>query len=45
MEVYVLTNYWDTPDNEGHNVMGVFKDIDNAISAMRADVELSLIHI
>lgn len=38
-EVYVLTNYWDTPDNEGHNVMGVFKDIDNAISVMRADVE------
>ena len=39
MNVFVLYRYWDTPDNEGNEVCGVYKDVDNAISVMKKDAE------
>ncbi len=39
MEVYVLSNYWDTPDNEGHEILGVYHDFEDATEAMRVEAE------
>ena len=39
MNVFVLYRYWDTPDNEGNEVCGVYKDVDDAISIMKKDTE------
>ena len=39
MNVFVLYRYWDTPDNEGNEVCGVYKNVDNAISIMKKDAE------
>lgn len=38
MTVYVLHRYWDTPDNEGNEVMAVYEKAEDAISAMKAEV-------
>lgn len=37
MTVYVLSRYWDTPDNEGHDVLGVFANREDAVDFMRKD--------
>lgn len=39
MTVYILHRYWDTPDNEGNEIMAVRRKVDDAISAMRADAD------
>ncbi len=39
MEIYVLYRYWDSPDNEGSEVMGAYFDVDKAIADMKADAE------
>lgn len=39
MTVYVLHRYWDTPDNEGNEVMAVYEHVEDAISDMRADAK------
>lgn len=39
MTVYVLHRYWDTPDNEGNEIMAVRRKVDDAISDMRADAD------
>lgn len=39
MNVFVLYRYWDTPDNDGNEVCGVYKYVDNAISIMKKDAE------
>lgn len=37
MFVYVLHRRWDTPDNEGNEIMGVYYELENAVSDMKAD--------
>lgn len=37
MTVFVLHRYWDTPDNEGNEVMAVYEKLEDAISDMQAD--------
>ena len=37
MEIYVLYRYWDTPDNEGNEIMGAYYEADKAIADMQAD--------
>lgn len=37
MTVFVLHRYWDTPDNEGSEVMAVYENVDAAIAVMKAD--------
>ncbi len=39
MTVYVLTTHWDTPDNEGAEVIGVYADPERAIADMRKGAE------
>ena len=39
MTVYVLHRHWDTPDNEGNEIMAVRRKVDDAISDMRADAD------
>lgn len=39
MTVYILHRYWDTPDNEGNEIMAVRRKVDDAISDMRADAD------
>ena len=39
MTVYVLHRYWDTPDNEGNEIMAVYGRVEDAISDMRADAD------
>lgn len=39
MTVYILHHYWDTPDNEGNEIMAVRRKVDDAISDMRADAD------
>jgi hypothetical protein len=39
MQVFVLHQYWDTPDVEGSDVIGVFYDVENAISCMKRAAE------
>ena len=39
MMVYVLHRYWDTPDNEGNEIMAVYENVDNAIADMKADAD------
>ncbi len=39
MEIYVLYRYWDTPDNEGNEIMGAYHNLNSAVAAMRADAE------
>lgn len=34
--VYVLTHHWDTPDNEGNEVLGVYRRQEDAIADMQA---------
>jgi len=41
MEIYVLHHYWDTPDNEGNEIIGAYYKIDNAVSEMRAEAEIT----
>lgn len=36
MTVFVLYRYWNTPDNEGADVIGVYRDVKNAIFTMRS---------
>lgn len=38
MKVYVLYRYWDTPDNEGNDVMGVYYNFEDAQRDMNADI-------
>jgi len=38
MVVYVLYHYWDTPDNEGSEIIGVYENISDASAEMNADV-------
>ncbi len=35
--VYVLYHYWDTPDNEGSEVIGAYRNYEDALSDMKAD--------
>lgn len=35
--VYVLYRYWDTPDNEGNEVMGAYRNAEKAMADMKAD--------
>lgn len=37
--VYVLYRYWDSPDSEGSDVLGVFQNVDDAISYMKSEAE------
>lgn len=37
MYIYVLYRYWDTPDNEGNEVMGAYFDQEKAMADMIAD--------
>lgn len=37
MIVYVLHRYWDTPDNEGNDIMGVYYNFEDAQADMHAD--------
>ncbi len=30
MKVYVLHHYWDTPDNEGTEIIGVYRNKEEA---------------
>lgn len=39
MIVSVLYRHWDTPDNEGNEVMGVYFDNETAISKMKEDAD------
>ncbi len=39
MEIYVLNHYWDTPDNEGNEIIGAYHNINNAIEAMKDAAE------
>lgn len=41
MQVFVLYRYWDTPDNEGSDVLGAFYDVENAISSMNWDEDMT----
>jgi len=34
MEVYVLHHYWDTPDNEGDEILGVYRNKEDAQAEM-----------
>lgn len=37
MKVYVLLRYWDNPNNEGNDIMGVYQCVDDAIQDMKID--------
>lgn len=37
MTVFVLHRHWDTPDNEGSDILGVFSRRKDAIEFMRED--------
>ena len=39
MTVYVLNRYWNTPDNEGNEIMAVYENVDDAIADMKADAD------
>ena len=39
MNVYVLHRHWDTPENEGNDIIGVYYDAIDALADMRADAE------
>ncbi len=39
MEIYVLSRSWDTPDNEGNEIMGAYYSAENAIADMKADAD------
>ncbi len=39
MTVYVLHRYWNTPDNEGNEIMAVYENVDDAIADMKADAD------
>lgn len=36
MIVFVLHRYWNTPDNEGADVAGVYRDVEGAIDDMKS---------
>lgn len=36
MTIFVLHHYWDTPDNEGNEILGVYYDKEHAQSQMRS---------
>ncbi len=36
MIVFVLHRYWNTPDNEGADVVGVYRDVEGAIDDMKS---------
>lgn len=36
LRVYVLHSYWDTPDTEGNEILGVFANLSDAIIAMKS---------
>lgn len=38
-QVYVLYTYWNTPDTEGNEVLGVFLNLSDAILAMKSAAE------
>ena len=38
MIVYVLHKYWNTPDNEGDEIVGVYRSFERAQVDMHADV-------
>ena len=38
MEIFVLTSWWDTPDVEGYDVIGVYKSHDEAVEKMKENV-------
>lgn len=39
MEVYVLSNYWNTPDSEGYEVLAAYSDFEKASGAMRDEAD------
>ncbi len=39
MEVYVLSNYWDTPYVEGHEVVGVYRSFADTAEEMRDEAD------
>ena len=39
MTVHVLSHHYDTPDFEGTDIIGVYKNIDDARADMSAEVE------
>lgn len=39
MKVYVLHRHWDTPSNEGNDIMGAYKRATSAYYDMMLDVE------
>lgn len=39
MTVYVLHRYWNTPDNEGDEIVGVYSREASAYNDMKLDVE------
>jgi len=44
MEVYILSHYWDTPDNEGNEVMGAYCNLADATADMKADAVATRAH-
>lgn len=44
MTVYVLSRYWDSPDNEGRDVLGVFANQKDAVDLMREDAKATKEH-
>lgn len=40
MIVYVLHHHWDTPDNEGNEILGVYRNPEDAVSQMRESAAL-----
>lgn len=44
MYIYILYRYWDTPDNEGTDIMGAYFDQEKAAADMRADADATKAH-
>lgn len=39
--VYILYRYWDTPDNEGTEIIGAYRSSERAIADMRLDAAIT----
>lgn len=44
MKVYVLHRYWDSIDNEGYDIVGVYKSMSAARHNMTVDVQAIKAH-
>jgi len=37
MKIYILSHYWDTPDNEGSEIIGAYYSDEDAASRMKSE--------